>query len=189
MTANRPLSRRHLIGGLGAAGAATATGVGLSGMAFAADGVNKDDERRSPAPSSTGISPRDLANPITQTLSAADFVPETNGGTVWAYAGLGGVVVTSGSSNWFDGSLRLPVGAVITGAQVLVQPNGVAQTVYLMRYRAATFESDVVASANSTAGTSPETVPLAVTHSIEGGWTYRFEVFLALGGSTLYGAE
>jgi hypothetical protein len=186
MSVRTSFTRRHLIGALGAAGVAGARGVAFAARA-GADGVDKDDEPWNPAPPSTGISPRDLANPIVQTLSGVDFMPEDNIGLTWAYGGSGGVFVTAGAST-FSGGLRLPVGAVITGAQMLIDPHGVARQLFLQRYRAIPTGAESVAYAFSTAGTAPEAVPLAVTHTIGAGWAYRFEIVLSVGGPTLYGA-
>jgi hypothetical protein len=181
------LTRRHLIGGLGVAGVATATGIGVSGAA-APDGVDKDDEPMSPAPPSVGITPRDLANPIVQTLSGADFIPDRSGGLEWVNPGFGGVVVTQATAS-FRAGLRLPVGAVVTGAKIVLNPNGAPQTFSLRRTRAIPPGSESVATATSSSGSAPEAVPLAVTHTTEAAWTYRLEVFLFAGGPTLYGAE
>ena len=176
MTAHRPLSRRHVIGGLGAAGAATATGFGLPGMAFAADGV--------------AASPRDLPNPIVQDFSASDFMPGGNdqGNLVWGYYGTGSVRVTTGGET-FSCGLRLPAGAVITGARFVILPNGAPRPLNLVRHRVIPPATETVASATSTSGFSSEVVPLAVNHTIEAGWAYRFEIFLTTGGAVLYGAQ
>lgn len=189
MTWGSPLTRRHLIGGLGAAGVATATGVGLAGAASAAAGDQGGDGGTPSTAAQPEVDSRDLANPIVQTLGSIDFQPADS--ITYAYVNQGGVMATGAAGTWFNAGLRLPVGATITGTVVYLDPNGVARDVRFSRYNpltTATFE--ILASATSTTGTVSEAVPMPITHTVEAGWNYRFDnIRLNPAGAILYGAQ
>jgi hypothetical protein len=194
MSLRTPFTRRHLIGGLGAAGVATAGGIGLAGSAVAAPGDQNDGLASGPSASPTATPARteDLVNPVVQSLGAIDFQPANfPAGLVYVYVVPGGVRVTAQGA-FFNCGLRLPVGATIMGAKVFVNPNGGGVNAAIERYDplAATFEDLIFAS--STNGSVPETINLPLTHVVQAGWNYRIDnVFLTSGatGATLYGAE
>ena len=195
MSFRTPLTRRHLIGGLGAASVATAGGIGLAGTAGAVSGEDQNGGNapgQSAAPSATPRRIEDLTNPIVQSLGAIDFQPAGfPTGLTYQYVVPGGVRVTAGTT-FFNAGLRLPVGATIMGAKVFVNPNGAVVNAAIERYDplAATFEDLIFAS--STNGSVPETINLPLTHVVEAGWNYRIDnVFLQAGATaaTLYGAE
>ena len=183
-----------MIGGVGAAGVATATGLSLGTQAYATAG-GQDGERRpvsSPFTESTTLEyPEALANPIVQTLGAIDFQGAGEPGA-YAYASPGGVLVSTAPGTWFNGGLRLPVGATIVSASVYVNPNGVTVSPNLNRYNPLSTDFETLASGTSTTGTARETIamPLAAPHVVEAGWNYRFtDVRLDVGGAILYGAQ
>jgi hypothetical protein len=191
MTFESSITRRRLIGGLGAAGIVTATGVGLAGSADAAtDGDQNDGLAPVPSAPPRAIDAHDLANPIVQTLGAIDFQP-ANAAAALAYAYVipGGVQVTAGSA-FFNAGLRLPVGATIIGAKVFVNPNGGGVSPHIERYDPLVPAFEDLTSGSSTTGTSPELVNLPLTHVVQAGWNYRIDnIVLASGGAILYGAE
>ncbi len=188
MSLGSPLTRRHLIGALGAAGVAGASGLTFSGVAAGA--LPDDPNGGTPAqPSpSPAVDTRDLPNPVVLPLSAGEFHPLSD--TDYEYVSPGGVRLANAPGTWFDADVKLPVGATITGAEAYLNPNGAPRLVQLVRYdpRVPTFENLV--SQLSTSGTAIETVPLAVTHTVEAGWNYKFgQVRLDVGAAVLYGGR
>lgn len=182
-----PISRRGVIGGLGAAGLATAVGVRPVGAAEGDRPGPTDGPDAGPSIQQL-FEASDLANPIVQTLSAYDFRPiEDSAGLTSTYVSPGGVRFTAGFS-WFVAGLRLPVGAIITGAQVFLNPTGTAGVAELARYRPLTPVKEVLAAQSSTAGAAVEAVTLPLTHAVDPAWNYiLLSPLMSSSGPILYG--
>jgi hypothetical protein len=139
-------------------------------------------------PGDRAAAPKALGPVTILQLGGIDFLPI--GSATYAYAGAGGVLVTTGSQ-FFNAGLRLPAGSRLLTVLVYINPNGAARTMTVTRYRPSNppvFED--LASASSTNGNVVEAVLLTVNKDIPPGWNHRISnLNLSAGGAILYGAK